>query len=142
MEIVDNGPEFTRVIKRLKDKDGRPIWIASDNTILDTRMYEVEYFDGYKSAMAANMIANNLFAKVDQDGQHFVLFDEIIDARTDSTQIKISDAFIHMNNGNKRRRETTNGWDICIQWKDGRSTWNQLKDVKESYPVKIAEYAA
>ena len=46
----------------MKDKDGRLIGIVSDNPILDTRMYEVEYFDGYKSAMAANMIANNLFA--------------------------------------------------------------------------------
>ena len=46
-------------------------------------MYEVEYADGYKTAMAANAIANNLFAQVDQDGQCFVLFEEIIDHRTD-----------------------------------------------------------
>ena len=48
--------------------------------------------------------------------------------------------FIHTSNGNKRRRETTKGWEICIQWKDGSSTWNQLKDVNESYPVQLAEY--
>ena len=42
----DDGPEFARVNKRLKDKDGRPIGIAADNPILDTRMYEVEYADG------------------------------------------------------------------------------------------------
>ena len=46
-----------------------------------------------------------------------------------------------MSNGNKRRQETKKGWEICIHWKDGSSTWNQLKDVKESYPVKMAEYA-
>ena len=73
-------------------------------------MYEVEYADGYKSAMASNMIANNLFSQVGQDGQCFVLFDDIIGARTDGTQIKIPDAFIHMKNENKRRLETTNGW--------------------------------
>ena len=33
----DNGPEFSRVNKRLKDKYGRPIGIAEDNPILDTR---------------------------------------------------------------------------------------------------------
>ena len=37
----DNGPEFARVNKRLKDKDGRAIGIAADNPILDTRMYEI-----------------------------------------------------------------------------------------------------
>ena len=36
-----DGPECARVNKRLKDKDGRPIGIASDNPILNTRMYEV-----------------------------------------------------------------------------------------------------
>ena len=84
------------------------------------------------------MIASNLFAQVDQDRQRFVLSDEIIDARTDGTQIKIPDAFIHMNNGNKRRRETTKGWGICIQWQAGSSTCNKLKDVKDSYPFQMA----
>ena len=69
-------------------------------------MHEVEYADGYKTAMAANAIANNLFTQVDQDGQHFVLFDKIIYHRTDGTEIKEEGAFIHMENGNKRRRET------------------------------------
>ena len=52
----------------IKGKYGLPIGTASENPILDPRMYEVEYLDGYKTAMAANAIANNLFAQVDQDG--------------------------------------------------------------------------
>ena len=46
--------------------------------------------------MAANAITSNLFAQVGQDGQRFILFDEIIDHRTDGTEIKEEDAFIHM----------------------------------------------
>ena len=145
MEIAidqhDDRPEFARVTKRLKDKDGLPIGKASENPILDTRMYEVEYVDGYKTAMAANAIASNLFAQVDQDGQRFVLFDKIIDHRTDGTEIKEEDALIHMANGDKQRRETTKGWEVCIQWKDSSLTWNQVKDLKESYPIQLAEYA-
>ena len=132
------GPEFSRVTKRLKDKDGRPIGTASKNTILDSRMYEVEYEDGHKLAMADNAIASNLFAQFDQDGHRFVLFDEIIDWRTDGSQIRSEDAFIHISNRNKRRRETTESWEVCIQWKDGSSTWNQVKDVNKAYPVHIA----
>ena len=64
-------------------------------------MYEVEYEDGHKVAMAANAISSNLFTQVDQDGQRFVLFDEIIDWQTDGSQIKSEDAFIHVSNGNK-----------------------------------------
>ena len=69
------GPEFARVTKRLRDKDDKPIGVTHENPILDTRMYEVEYVDGHKAAMAENSIASNLFAQVDQDGQRFLIFD-------------------------------------------------------------------
>ena len=42
----DDGPESAIINKRLKYKDGIPILIASDNPILDTSMYEVEYSGG------------------------------------------------------------------------------------------------
>ena len=46
-----------------------------------------------------------------------------------------------MSNENKIRRETTKGWEVCIQWKHGISTWNQVKDIKDSFLVQLAEYA-
>ena len=91
--------------------------------------------------MTANAIASKLFSQVDQDGQRFVLFNAIIYSRTYGTLIKDRDYFIHMSNINKRRRETTKGWEVCIQWKDGRSTWNQVKDAKDSFLVQLADYA-
>ena len=106
----DDGPEFARVNKRLKDKDGIPIGIAADNPILDTRMYEVEYADGYKTAITANAIENKLLSQVNQYGQRFLLFNAIVYLCTDITYIKEGDYFIHLSNGNKRRRETTKGW--------------------------------
>ena len=90
--------------------------------------------------MTANAIESNLFSQVDQYGQRFVLFNAIIDSRTDGTKIKEEEYFIHMSNGNKRRTETTKGWEVFIQWKDGSSTWNQVKDVKESLLVQLLDY--
>ena len=78
-------------------------------------MYEVEYADGYKTAITANNIASNVFVQVDQDGNRFILFDDTVDYGKYGSRIKQSDAFIHTSNGNKRRRETTKGWEICIQ---------------------------
>ena len=70
MELtLDQGgdrPEFTRVKKRLKDTNGIPISVDNNIPILDSRMYEVEYRDGYIAAMAANIITENLVAQVDQ----------------------------------------------------------------------------
>ena len=43
--------------------------------------------------------------------------------------------------GTKRRRETTKGWELLIEWKDGSTNWVSLKDIKESYPVEVAQFA-
>ena len=59
-------PELVILKKRLKDTNMIPIGVANEKLILDSRMYEVEYRDGYVLAMESNVIADNLFAKVDQ----------------------------------------------------------------------------
>ena len=91
--------------------------------------------------MTANAIESNLFSQVDQYGQHFLLFNAVIDSRNDGTQIKEGESFIHRYNKNKRMIDTTKGWEFCIQWKYGSSTWNQVKDVNDSFIVQLAEYA-
>jgi hypothetical protein len=67
------GPEFAKVTRRLSDKNGVPIGKANSNPILDTRMYEVEYTDGHKASLAANAIAANMFAQIDNEGNRHVL---------------------------------------------------------------------
>ena len=135
------GPEFAKVTKRLRDKDGLPIGTANDNPILDSRLYEVEYLDGHKASLAANAIAENLFAQVDDDGNRFILLDSIMDHRVDGTELHSNDGLIRSKNGGMRKKETTQGWEILLLWKDGTSTWEKLKDIKASYPVQLAEYA-
>ena len=134
-------PRMARVTKRLKDANGIPIGTANDNPLLDTRMYEVEYLDRERASLSANHIAENLFAQVDDEGTRQVLMKEIIDYPTNGQEVKQQDTFITMRTGTKRRRETTKGWEILIKWKDGSMNWVTLKDVKESYPVQLAEFA-
>jgi hypothetical protein len=143
LALPRNGAEvqFGRVVKRLRDKDGLPIGTAHDNPILDTRMYEVEFQDGHRASLAANAIAENLFAQIDDEGNRHVLFEEVVDHRTNGKQVLQQDAFIMNRSGTRRRRETTIGWELLVRWKDGSTTWVALKDLKESYPVQLAEYA-
>ena len=77
--------------------------MANDDPILDLRMYEVEYCDGYVSAMAANIIAENLFAQVDQEGNIFLLIEFIMDTGTDGTQTFHQDAIVVTKSGTKQR---------------------------------------
>jgi hypothetical protein len=30
---------------------------------------------------------------------------------------------------------------LCVQWKDGSTSWQSIVDLKEAYPVAVAEYA-
>ena len=137
----NTNPQYPKVTKRLRDTDGIPIGMANENPILDSRMYEVEYQDGTKASLAANYIAENLFAQVDQEGSRHILLDELNDYRVNSREVKLQDAFITRGTGNRRRRETTVGWELLAQWKDGSTNWVSQKDLKESYPVQTAEYA-
>lgn len=141
---IDRGgehPQLARVTKRLRDHRGNPIGTAHSNPILDTRMYEVEYADGYKQSLAANIIAENMFATVDEEGYRHLLMDSILDVRKNKDAVTKADAFVTTKSGSRRRKETTKGWEVLVSWKDGSTTWSALKDVKDSYPVELAEFA-
>ena len=89
--------------------------MVNDNPMLESRMYEVKYHDGYVASMAANVIFENLFTLVEQEGNRFLLIDSIIDTRTDGTPKLQQDVFVVTNNGTKRRK---------IQLKDGKCAPN------------------
>jgi hypothetical protein len=74
----DGKMEYARVTKQLCNNSGTPIGVANNNSILDTRAYEVDWHDGHRKQMFANTIAENLFAQVNDEGNRHVLFKDII----------------------------------------------------------------
>ena len=48
--------------------------------------------------------------------------------------------YITSKNGTRLIRQTTAGWDFLVEWTGGTRQWISLKILKESNPVKIAEY--
>ena len=80
-------------------------------SLLDRREYSVEFKDGISESLSANLIAQNLYSQIDEEGnRHKLLEDIIIDHRQSKSTIDKDDAFIMMKNGFKRRCETTQGW--------------------------------
>ena len=130
------------VTARVKGNDGRPAGTYNPNPMVDSRVYEVTFPDGVVQQYAANVIAENMYAQVDEHGHHTLMLDEIIDHKKDPIAIGIDDGYIVKPNGQKVLKKTTKGWKICVQWRDGSTTWVPLKDLKESNPVELAEYAA
>jgi hypothetical protein len=115
--------------------------MAHDNLLLDTQEYEVEFLDGHRESLSANVIAQHMFSQVDEKGHRHLLLDNITDFRKNDTAIDKEDAFVEMGNGVKRQRYMMQGWQLLCQWKDGSTNWVALKDMKNSYPVQVADYA-
>ena len=100
----------------------------------------VEFVDGSVGQYSANVIAENMFAQCDLDGNQYLLMDAIVDHKSNGSAVKFADRFVTVN-GRQHHRKTTVGWKLCIQWKDGSMTWERLADLKESYPIEVAKYA-
>ena len=91
-------PELARVIKRLRYKDDIPILITNYNPILESQIYKVEYPDGHRLLLAANAIAEILFAKIGDEGFNSVLLQEISDHRVNAREVTKDRAFIISSN--------------------------------------------
>ena len=65
----------------------------------------------------------------------------IIDVRKNDKALKDEDKYDISSNGTKRRKATPQGWEVSIKWKDGSTTWNTLKYVKDSFTIDLADYA-
>jgi hypothetical protein len=128
-----------RVIGRKRDESGNPIGTANTNPILDTCLYDVQFLDGRVETYAANIIAENIYSQLDNEGNRFLLLEEIMDHRWGKNAIHIDDKYI-IHNGRKTPRCTTQGWEFLIKWRDGSTSWEALKNLKDSNPVQVAEY--
>jgi hypothetical protein len=54
-----------RVVKHLRGIGGEPTGHAHSNPFFDTREYDVKFMDGTTEKYAANVIADNMYAQVD-----------------------------------------------------------------------------
>ncbi len=128
------------VVKRKTDALGIPIGTQHPNPLLDTREYEVELEDGTYDSFFANTIAENLWSQCDADGRQFNIIRGIIGHKTDGHAIPVSDG-TYMVGGQERLKRPTAGWKINVEFSDGTTDWLPLRDVKESNPIDLAEYA-
>jgi hypothetical protein len=141
MNMGTNDERRGRVVKRSRGLDGEAIGRAHPNPLFDTREYEVEFTDGTREKYQANIIAENMFAQVDDEGNQYLLLQEIVDHKKDNSAIPISEGMTINSSGTAKPKVTTKGWFLLVQWRDGSTSWERLVDLKESNPIEVAEYA-
>ena len=119
------------VINRKRNLNGDPIGTRNSNPLLDSRLYEVEFSDGIIGEYTTNMIAENIYAMVDQEGQEHMLMQEIVDHRKSDQALEQKDMYVKSRSGKHQNiKRTTKGWDLCVQWKDGTMSWLPLREMK------------
>ena len=102
-------------------------------------MYEVQFDDEHTDYYAANIIAENIYEQLDDEGNKFKLIKEIIEHKQDSMVIPKGAGTFTLK-GRTHQKKTTREWFLCILWKDGSTLWEPLKDLKESNPLEVAKY--
>jgi hypothetical protein len=141
VDFGTDGRKRATVKERVRDFDGNLVGRSNANPLLDTSEYLIEYDDGTSDRMFANAIAENIYTQVDDEGYHFRLLKEITDHRKNDEAIPMKDGFVRSANGQLKHKRTTKGWQLLVEWKDGSVSWIPLKDLKETNPVEVAEYA-
>ena len=121
--------------------DGNPVGLWNNNPLLDTHRYEVQFGDGSIQEYTTNLVVENMLSQSDTEGRRHMIFKEIVDHRVADTAIKKEDGFTVGFNSNVHHKKTTCGWDICVEWRDGSTSWLPLKDVKDANPLELAQYA-
>ena len=87
-------------------------------------------------------MAENILSQIDEDSHKQLLFEKIIDHRCGNDAIKKNKGKVtNPINGITYNNRTTKGWDLCVQWEGGHTSWVALKDMTHGFPVQVACYA-
>ena len=129
------------VIRQKRNPDGTLKGTSSSNPILDTRVYKIEFGDGTYSDYSANVLIENLYDHIDDHGQSHNIIKDITNHRVTSAAIPVTQGTYKTSYGVNKRVITTKGWYLQVEWTNGNQSWVPLNELKESDPIKVAEYA-
>jgi hypothetical protein len=113
-----------KVLRRKHELDGTVRGRENANPTLDTRTYEIEFPDGRSDEYTANVIAENMYAQCDIEGIQYNIMEG-----TDGHAVAPAEMYIK-HGSNKKVRKTTKGCHLCVEWKDGNTSWERLSDLK------------
>ena len=68
------------------------------------------------------------------------MFGSLLDHKTDGHALSVADQDVVVRRRSSKRK-TTKGWHLCVQWKDLKTAWERLSELKESHPIEFSEYS-
>ena len=105
-------------------------------------VYDCVYPGGMTKEYATNIITEKIYNNVDFDGYASSLSYVIVDHKSSGDAIQMEDKYFVTKTGTKHIHQMTIGWSMLIEWTDGCQQWVDLKLLKHSNQLQVAEYAA
>ena len=137
---IGNIYAIGKFIAQKRDAYWNSVGRINNNPILDTRKYCVEFDDREVSELMENVIEESMYAACDDSGNEYLVMGLIVDYQKSDKAISVSNQKV-VHRGQNFTRQYTIGWQICVQWRDGSTSWQVIKYLKELHPVETAEYA-
>ena len=103
--------------------------VINTNTLLDTKIYEVDLDDGTVYKLLLNSISDSLYPQCNNYGFVFQVLYDIVYHKYNSSSVKLYYAFSQSNSG-LQCRKITSVWDICFQCNYENSSWDSLNELK------------
>ena len=113
---------------------------TNDNPVLDTREYWVEFDYGEVSELTENVISESMYAAYNDYGNAYLMMESIVDYRKIDKALSVSSQKM-VHRGQRFMWRPTVGWKLCVQWRDGLTSWEYIKELEESHPVDTVEYS-
>jgi hypothetical protein len=129
------------VLQRTTDESGVVQGTYNENPILNTLKYDVEFPNGEVKEYSANVITENMFSQVDPDGLATPVLSGILSFQKDATAVPKRDKYFISKSGRRHIKRTTDGYNFTVLYRDGSQRVVPLKELKESHPLEVAEFA-
>ena len=120
--------------------NGKVVGSYDDNPILNSIIYDIEFPDRQVKEYSANILAENMLSQVDDNGHNQLMMDAITNFKKDLTAVLMEDKYLFTMTAQCRLRKMTLGRWFLVRWKDETECWVKLAELKDSYPVEVAEF--
>ena len=109
MGLPVEGPRRVSVRRCVEDLDVSKVGTYCRSPLMDAWEYDLEYDYGTRDCYFANVIAENLYLKVDLERHQFLILEDISDRRSDQIVIYVAGGFIIIQCENKHLKKNTSG---------------------------------
>ena len=133
---MEYGCGKSNVIVWNSDINENLIGARKKNHFKELIFYTVEFDDGKIHEYAVNLIAENMYVRVNGEGWEHLRMSGIMEDNRNDYTVRKEYGFI--NQGPiKNWRKTTKVWKLLVTWKYRISAWYNLNGLKESNTVEV-----